>query len=147
MEPTTEFVAIQGISLPAAVVADQATFIEATRNGVSGEVLRQAVEALGHRDLFVRLLETTTGNLSRFYRRKALNAYHSEGILDTLRVFSKAIRVFGDSDIAVAARETADGIARSQCCRAWRSGALCGCKSITYGNPAPDLNRYAGPDL
>lgn len=100
MEPITEFAAIQGIALPAMVFADQATFIEATRNGVSGEVVKQAVEALGHRDLFVRLLETTPGNLSRFYRRKALNAYHSEGILDTLRVFSKAIRVFGDADIA-----------------------------------------------
>ncbi|MGI9286849.1 MAG: antitoxin Xre/MbcA/ParS toxin-binding domain-containing protein [Pseudomonadales bacterium] len=100
MESAAEFAAIQGVAVPAAVFADHATFIEATRTGLPGAVVKQAVDALGHRDLFVRLLETTTGNLSRFYRRKALNAYHSEGILDTLRVFSKAIRVFDDPDIA-----------------------------------------------
>ena len=99
MQSTTEFAAIQGIKVPPAVFSDNETFIEATRKGLSGEIVKQAVDALGHRDLFVRLLETTTGNLSRFYRRKTLNTYHSEGILDTLRLFSKANSVFGDPDV------------------------------------------------
>ncbi len=100
MQPTTEFAAIQGIKIPPAVFSDHETFIKATRKGLSGKIVKQAVDALGHRDLFVRLLETTTGNLSRFYRRKSLNSYHSEGILDTLRVFSKANSAFGDPDLA-----------------------------------------------
>jgi putative toxin-antitoxin system antitoxin component (TIGR02293 family) len=100
MESTAEFAAIRGIKVPPAVFSDHETFIETTRKGLSGKIVKQAVDALGHRDLFVRLLETTTGNLNRFYRRKTLNAYHSEGILDTLRVFSKANSVFGDPDVA-----------------------------------------------
>lgn len=100
MQPTTEFAVIQGIKVPPAVFSNHETFIEATRKGLSGKIVKQAVDALGHRDLFVRLLETTTGNLNRFYRRKSLNSYHSEGILDTLRVFSRANSVFGGSDVA-----------------------------------------------
>jgi len=100
MQPNTEFASIQGIKLPPDVFSDHETFIEATRKGLSGKIVKQAIDALGHRDLFVRLLETTTGNLNRFYSRKTLNSYHSEGILDTLRVFSKANSVFGDSDRA-----------------------------------------------
>jgi putative toxin-antitoxin system antitoxin component (TIGR02293 family) len=100
MESTAEFAAIRGIKVPPAVFSDHETFIETTRKGLSGKIVKQAVDALGHRDLFVRLLETTTGNLNRFYRRKTLNTYHSESILDTLRVFSKANSVFGDPDVA-----------------------------------------------
>lgn len=100
MQTTEEFTAIQGVKIPVAVFSNHTTFIAATRKGLPGKIVKQAVDALGHRDLFVRLLETTTGNLNRFYRRKTLNAYHSEGILDTLRVFSKANSVFGDPDVA-----------------------------------------------
>ena len=100
MLPTSEFVAIQGIKVLPAVFSDHETFIEVTRKGLPGIIVKQAVDALGHRDLFVRILETTAGNLNRFYKRKSLNSYHSEGILDTLRVFSKANSVFGDPDIA-----------------------------------------------
>ena len=100
MQSTTEYAAIQGIKLPPAVFSDHDTFIAATRTGLPGKILKQAIDALGHRELFVRLLETTTGNLSRFYRRKSLTSNHSEGILDTLRVFSKANCVFGAPDVA-----------------------------------------------
>lgn len=100
MQSTAEFAAIRGIKVPPAVFSDHETFIETTRKGLSGKIVKQAVDALGHRDLFVRLLETTTGNLNRFYRRKTLNTYHSESILDTLRVFSRANSVFGDPDVA-----------------------------------------------
>jgi putative toxin-antitoxin system antitoxin component (TIGR02293 family) len=107
MQATAEFTAIKGIKLAPVVFSDHETFIEASRKGLPGNIVKQAIEALGHRDLFVRLLETTTGNLSRFYRRKNLNTSHSEGILDTLRVFSKANSVFGDSDVASEWMDTA----------------------------------------
>ncbi len=100
MQTATEFVAIRGVNVPIAVFSNHATFIAATRKGLPGKIVKQAIDALGHRDLFVRLLETTSSNLNRFYRQKTLNAYHSEGILDTLRVFSKANSVFGDPDVA-----------------------------------------------
>ena len=107
MQSTAKFTAIRGVNVPAAVFSNHETFIEATRRGLSGKIVKQAVDALGHRDLFVRLLETSTGNLNRVYRRKALNTYHSEGILDTLRVFSMANSVFGDPDISSEWMDTA----------------------------------------
>lgn len=100
MEKSTEYAPIKGVRLPVQVFSDEQKFIKLARKGVSGAVVKQAVQSLGHRDLFVRLLETTSGNLSRFYGRKALSAYHSEGILDTLRLFSKAISVFGAREMA-----------------------------------------------
>ena len=87
---------IEGIDIPEAVFSDQVAFIQATRQGLPGGVVKQAIETLGQRELFVRLLETTGGNLNRYYRRKALSQSQSESILDILRVFSKAISIFGD---------------------------------------------------
>ncbi len=89
---------IEGIDIPATVFLDRNSFIQAARKGLSGDVIKQAVSILGHREVFVRLLETTGGNLNRFYRRKALNPVQSEGVLDMLCVFARAITVFGDLD-------------------------------------------------
>lgn len=44
---------IEGIDVPPAVFADRLAFIEAVKSGLSGEVIRQAVDVVGHRDLFV----------------------------------------------------------------------------------------------
>ena len=54
-------------------------------------MVRQAVSIPGHREVFVRLLGTTGGNLNRFYRRKALSPVQSEGVLDLLCVLARAI--------------------------------------------------------
>ena len=92
----THFERIEGVDVSESLFYDRAAFIEVARTGVPGDVVKQAVRVLGYRELFVRLLDTTTGNLNRFYQRKALSQAQSEGLLDTLRVFSKAIAVFGD---------------------------------------------------
>ena len=89
---------IESIDIPATVFLDRNSFIQAARKGLSGDVIKQAVSILGHREVFVRLLETTGGNLNRFYRRKALSPVQSEGVLDMLCVFARAITVFGDLD-------------------------------------------------
>ena len=57
--------------------------------------IRQAVDAVGHRGLFVRLLGTTSGNLSRLYHRNTLGRVPSETLLDVLRVVARAVAVFG----------------------------------------------------
>ena len=86
---------IEGIDIPPAAFVDGLAFIEAARSGLSGEIIRQAVDVVGHRELFVRLLGTTSGNLSRLYRRKALGKGPSEALLDLLRVVAGAVAVFG----------------------------------------------------
>ncbi|MDE0003906.1 MAG: hypothetical protein OXQ29_14545 [Rhodospirillaceae bacterium] len=65
-------VGIEAIGISPAVFEDRSAFVAAARQGLPGLVVKQAVNELGHRDLFVRLLGTTGGNLNRLYRRKAL---------------------------------------------------------------------------
>lgn len=89
---------IEGIEIPPRVFEDRSAFVEAARQGLPGVVVKQAVHVLGHRDLFVRLLGTTAGNLNRFYRRKTLDRAQSEALLDVLRVVYRAVFVFGGRD-------------------------------------------------
>ena len=98
---------IKGIDIPATVFSDRNSLIQAARKGLPGDVIRQAVSILGYREVFVRLLETTGGNLSRYYRRKALSPVQSEVLLDMLCVFARAITVFGDIGSAREWLETA----------------------------------------
>ena len=89
---------VDGVEIAPAVYDDRSAFVEASRRGLPGTVVKQAVNALGHRDLFVRLLGTTAGNLNRFYRRKVLAPAQSEALLDLLRVFVLATSAFGSRE-------------------------------------------------
>ena len=86
---------IEGIGIPSAAFVDQAVYIRTVRAGLSGEVVKQAIDAIGHRDFFVRLLGTTSGHLNRLYGRKSLGPARTEGLLDTLRIFAAAAAAFG----------------------------------------------------
>ena len=85
---------IEGIAVSAAAFVDPSACIETVRTGLSGEVVKQTVDVVGYRELVVRLLETTSANLHRVYRRKALGRAQSEALLDTLKVFGRAERAF-----------------------------------------------------
>ena len=85
---------IAGIDVSAAAFVDRPAFIEAVRTGLRGEVVKQTLDVVGYRELIVRLLGTTSGNLHRVYRRKTLGQAQSEALLDTLRVFDHAERTF-----------------------------------------------------
>ena len=85
---------IEDIGVPSAAFVDQAVYIRTVRAGLSGEVVKQAIDAIGHRDFFVRLLGTTPGHLARLYGRKSLGPARTEGLLDTLRVFAAAAAAF-----------------------------------------------------
>ena len=82
------------------LLEDRGAYIQAVRQGIPGKIVELAVKALGERDLFVRLLNTSSGNLNRFYHSQLLTRVQSEGILDTLKVFNEAINVFGDENLA-----------------------------------------------
>lgn len=96
--PSPQFANLTGIDVSVALFDDPVAFILAARGGLPGRVVKQAVGVLGCRDLFVKLMGTTPGNLNRFYTRKALDQAQSEGVLETLRVFSKAAAVLGGLD-------------------------------------------------
>jgi putative toxin-antitoxin system antitoxin component (TIGR02293 family) len=91
---------LEGVNLSPTLLENRTAYIQAIRRGISGEIVKQAVQVLQERELFIHLLNTNSANLSRFYRQKSLTKMQSEGILDTLRVFQKAITVFENEKLA-----------------------------------------------
>ena len=87
-------VGLRRIDVSAAAFVDRSAFIKAVRAGLPGEVVKQTVDVVGYRELVVRLVGTTSANLHRIYRRKALAQAQSEALLDTLRVFNLAEQAF-----------------------------------------------------
>ena len=70
------------------------------RDGIPGTTVRNAIQVIGNRELFIRLFDTTSANLSRYYHKKKLNRIDTEELLDTLRVFLEAVTIWGDIDQA-----------------------------------------------
>jgi putative toxin-antitoxin system antitoxin component (TIGR02293 family) len=100
IEQVTETV-IEGINVPGAVFTDPVVYIRMVRAGIPGAIVKQAIDELGgNRALFIKLLNTTAANLSRYYRKKVLDRTDSEEVLDTLRVYLQALNVFGDKQMA-----------------------------------------------
>ncbi|WP_416140441.1 antitoxin Xre/MbcA/ParS toxin-binding domain-containing protein [Halomonas sp. HK25] len=101
---TAELHGVVTEGLDPAVFDDTAEFIRTVRRGVPGQLIREAIDALGNtpeaRELFVTLLETTSGNLHRYYKRAALGRTASEEVLDTLRLVRYAQAVFDDAGVA-----------------------------------------------
>ena len=88
--------------LPEGILEEDGTFITASRAGIPGSILKPTIKTLGVRDLFISLLNTDSSNLSKFYRQKKLSPTVSEAILDTLRVFKLAFKVYdGDTKKAL----------------------------------------------
>ncbi len=79
---------------------DPAAYIKAVRSGLPGELVKRAVKILDNRELFVRILGTTSSNLSRFYRLKKMTPSASEEMLDTIRLFKQAVELFEDIESA-----------------------------------------------
>lgn len=92
--------ALHGVNVPRAVFTNSFAFIDAVRQGISGSVVRQAVETMDSRDVFLRILGTDSSNISRIYRRKHIDKTDSEEVLDTLRVYFEAVNLFEDEAIA-----------------------------------------------
>ncbi|AMD01545.1 antitoxin Xre/MbcA/ParS toxin-binding domain-containing protein [Halomonas chromatireducens] len=90
------------IDLPRELYSDPAVYIQAVREGISGQVLRQVVQALADdREIFARLMETNSSDLHRYYTRKSLGRSQSENLLDTLKLYIEAEEVFGDREVAL----------------------------------------------
>ena len=100
MEQPAAVQRIEGIGVPSAAFVDQVVYIRTVRAGLSGTIVKQAIDTIGHRDFFARLLGTTSGHLGRLYGRESLGRARTEGLLDTLRTFATAAAAFGDLDRA-----------------------------------------------
>ncbi len=98
METTINYNLAKSLHIPTNVLNNQAEYISAVRAGISGDVVKKAIEIIGNRELFVRLLNTTSANLNRYYRKQTLNRVDTEEVLDTIRVFAQALQIWGDAD-------------------------------------------------
>ena len=86
---------LQQLGLRNESLDDRTEYIRSVREGISGDVVRRTIKLFDNRDLVVKILRTTSGNLSRYYRKKNMNLVDSEEILDTIRLYRKASHIFG----------------------------------------------------
>lgn len=83
------------LGLQAESLDNQAEYIRSVREGISGKVVQRTIKIFDNRDIVVRILDTTSSNLHRYYRVKKMNRTDSEEMLDTIRLYRQASRVFG----------------------------------------------------
>ncbi len=100
MSPQTALLVALGINENQ--LDDPVAYINTVRTGLSGELVKRAVKIFENRELFVRILGTTSSNLSRFYRLKKMTPAASEEMLDTIRLYKQAVELFGDIESAKA---------------------------------------------
>lgn len=87
------------LTLPFDTFINKSSLIQTARKGISGALVKVAVDSFGHRELFAQILQISTKNLSRQYDR-LLDSAKSEGILDMLKLQTYANQVFGSREIA-----------------------------------------------
>ena len=61
---------LENSELSPTLLSDRGEYLKALRQGISGAIIKEAINELGERDLFISLLETTSANLNRFYHKK-----------------------------------------------------------------------------
>ncbi|MCF6282646.1 MAG: MbcA/ParS/Xre antitoxin family protein [Candidatus Polarisedimenticolaceae bacterium] len=92
---------IESLGVHTEAFTDKAAYIRTVREGVPGLVVKSVVKAFNNRDLIVRILNTSSANLSRIYRVKHMNRMVSEEVLDMIRIYRQAIQVFGSKEKAI----------------------------------------------
>ena len=94
----TQNALIASLGLRAVELTNQGEYIRTIREGIPGSVVKRAVKIFDNRELIVRILGTTSSNLSRYYRVKRMSRGDSEEMLDTIRLYNQAVHVFGDME-------------------------------------------------
>ena len=94
----TQNALIASLGLRAVELSNQGEYIRAVREGIPGIVVKRAVKIFDNRELIVRILGTTSSNLSRYYRVKKMSRGDSEEMLDIIRLYNQAVHVFGDME-------------------------------------------------
>lgn len=88
-------------AIPSEVFRDRQAFIDVSRQGIPGLWVKKVIEATGLRDAFLDILNVSSGNLSRVYRKKALQKETSEEVLDAVRVLRQSLQVWESRELAM----------------------------------------------
>lgn len=80
---------------------DPVRYITSIRGGLAGSAVRSLTEALHMPRVVVsEILNVDESNVARLYQRPRVSVAQSESIMDTTRLMLKAVRVFGNQDLA-----------------------------------------------
>ncbi|SOB74779.1 putative toxin-antitoxin system antitoxin component, TIGR02293 family [Marinobacter sp. LV10R510-11A] len=88
-------------TIPLEIFANKKAFINMARKGIPGSWVKVVVDATGFRDTFLSILNVSSGNLSREYRKKALAKETSEEVLDAVRLIRQAVDVWESRELAI----------------------------------------------
>lgn len=88
-------------AIPSQVLTNRKIFIDVARKGIPGWWVKSVVDATELRETFLTVLDVSSENLSRVYRKKALGKKTSEEILDTVRVIRQAVDVWESQELAM----------------------------------------------
>lgn len=91
----------QSLGVQPEAFTDKATYIRSVREGVPGTVVKSLIKLFNNRDLIVRVLNTSSANLSRIYQVKHMSPRVSEEVLDMIRLYKQAIAIFGTKESAI----------------------------------------------
>lgn len=98
-ETETAILALAGLS-PADLHAPD-RYINSIRGGLAGSAVRSLIEALHvPRPVASEILNVDESNVARLYQRPRVSVTQSESIMDTTRLILKAVRVFGNKELA-----------------------------------------------
>lgn len=91
---------LEEAQIPADALTNRAVYIRVVRRGIPGTAVKVGAKLIS-RSLFIRLFNTSSSNLNRFYRKKLLSPRDSEKVLDIFRVITQAINLWGDRETAI----------------------------------------------
>ncbi|MDR9468616.1 MbcA/ParS/Xre antitoxin family protein [Marinospirillum sp.] len=87
-------------SIPGEVFLSKRAFIDASRKGIPGQWVKSIINATGFREMFVSILNVSSANLNRVYRKKSLDKEASEEVLDAVRLLNQATEVWESRELA-----------------------------------------------
>ena len=74
-------------------------YLSLVRSGVSGDQLKAITDLIGEEELIARSIGTTS-NLSKRYQSKRLSSTETDNLIDLLRVYIQAAKVYESFDLA-----------------------------------------------
>jgi uncharacterized protein (DUF2384 family) len=89
-----------GLRLDPSIYHSPAISIATVRAGISGHVLKRALEHFDSKQIFARALSTNVAGLEAYCGEKPLDRQRSEVVLDTMRTLDKVQRIWGSDEAA-----------------------------------------------
>lgn len=88
------------LGLDPSIYHNPAHFIATVREGISGQVLRRALDQLGSELIFAQAFRTDSAGLESYCTDTPLDRQRSEVLLDTIRILDRVRRTWESNELA-----------------------------------------------